>query len=458
MTRLPINIHRWLALAAGFVLTSSTTYLSAEDWPQWRGTNRDAVWNDSGVVDRFPDDGLTVKWSTPVRGGFAGPAVADGRVFVLDYQETPGSRTMDGHERLIVLDEETGALLWQQEWPATYRNLQFKFATGPRAVPTVDENRVYTLGAAGMLSCFDTETGDLLWRVDAVTDYDSTVPVQGTSQAPIVEGNLLVAAVGGEPDAKVVAFDKVTGDEVWRSLDNISETGYSAPIVIDAGGVRQLILWHATAITSLNPETGEIYWNQDFTIGGGMAITTPVRSGRYLVVSQFFNGSMMLALNPDRPDARVLWQGRNRGELPDQTDTLHSIISTPIVVNDHLYGIGSYGELRGIDARNGERVWESDQMNEQDRWATAYFVRHRDRYFVVNDSGELILARFKPDGYEELDRTHLLRPTTRTRGGISGRYRDRAVLWAHPAFANQHIVVRNDETVVRLSLASTDYQ
>ena len=458
MTRLPINIHRWLALAAGFVLTSSTTYLSAEDWPQWRGANRDAVWNDSGVVDRFPDDGLTVKWSTPVRGGFAGPAVADGRVFVLDYQETPGSRTMDGHERLVVFDEETGALLWQQEWPATYRNLQFKFATGPRAVPTVDENRVYTLGAAGMLSCFNTETGDLLWRVDTVTDYDSTVPVQGTSQAPIVEGNLLVAAVGGEPDAKVVAFDKVTGNEVWRSLDNISETGYSAPIVIDAGGVRQLILWHATAITSLNPETGEVYWNQDFTIGGGMAITTPVRSGRYLVVSQFFNGSMMLALNPDRPDARVLWQGRNRGELPDQTGTLHSIISTPIVVDDHLYGIGSYGELRGIDARNGERVWESDQMNEQDRWATAYFVRHRDRYFVVNDSGELILARFKPDGYEELDRTHLLRPTTRTRGGISGRYRDRAVLWAHPAFANQHIVVRNDETVVRLSLASTDYQ
>lgn len=458
MKRLPMNIHKWLLLAAGFVLTSSTTYLSAEDWPQWRGINRDAIWNETGVVERFPDDGLTVKWRAPVRGGFAGPAVADGRVFILDYQETAGSRTMDGHERLVVFDEETGTVLWQQEWPATYRNLQFKFATGPRAVPTVDGNRVYTLGAAGMLSCFDTETGDLLWRVDTVTDYDATVPVQGTSQAPIVEENLLIAAVGGEPDAKVVAFNKVTGDEVWRSLDNISETGYSAPIIIDAGGARQLILWHATAITSLNPKTGEIYWNQDFTIGGGMAITTPVRSGRYLAVSQFFNGTMMLALNPDRPDARMLWKGRNRGELPDQTDSLHSIISTPIVVGDHLYGIGSYGELRGIDATNGERLWESDQMNEQDRWATAYFVRHRDRYFVVNDSGELILARFNPDGYEEIDRTRLLRPTTRTRGGISGRYRDRAVLWAHPAFANQHVVVRNDETVVRLSLASTDYQ
>ena len=97
-------------------------------------------------------------------------------------------------------------------------------------------------------------------------------------------------------------------------------------------------------------------------------------------------------------------------------------------------------------------------MNEQDRWATAYFVRHGDRYFVANDSGELILARFSPEGYEEIDRTPLLTPTTRTLGGISGRYRDRAVLWSHPAFANQHVVVRNDEEVVRLSLAAADYQ
>ena len=114
MKRLPNNTHRWLALAAGFVLIT-TTYLSAEDLPQWRGINLDAGLNDSGVIDTFPDEGLTMKWSAPVRGGFAGPAVADGRVFVLDYQETPESRTMDGHERLVVFDEETGALLWQQE-------------------------------------------------------------------------------------------------------------------------------------------------------------------------------------------------------------------------------------------------------------------------------------------------------------------------------------------------------
>ena len=438
-----------LLLAAG---------LEAEDWPQWRGVDRDAVWRESGVVEQFPDDGLRVKWRTPVRGGFAGPAVAGGRVFVLDFQETPGSRTMDGRERLVALDERTGAVLWTREWPATYRNLQWKFATGPRATPAVDGDRVYVLGAAGMLSCFDTGAGDLIWRIDTTVDYDVTVPVYGVSQSPLVEGSHLIVLLGGEPDAKVVAFDKVTGAEAWRALDATSEPGYSSPIVIDAGGVRQLIVWHATAVTALDPETGGVYWNQEFMIGGGMAIATPVRSGRYLVVSQFFNGSLMLALHPDRPAARVLWRGRNRGELPHQTDTLHALMTTPIVSGDHLYGVGSYGELRGLDAATGERLWQSDRMTVQKRFGTAWFVRHGDRYFVTNDEGQLIIARFTPEGYQEIDRTLLLRPTTRTRGGASGRWDDRAVLWAHPAFANRHVVVRNDAEVVRLSLAAADYE
>ena len=285
-----------------------------------------------------------------------------------------------------------------------------------------------------------------------------TVPVFGVSQSPLVEGDHLIVLLGGEPDAKVVAFDKATGEEAWRALESDSEPGYSSPIVITSGGVRQLIVWHASAVTSLDPETGEIYWEQPFAVGGGLSIATPVRSGRYLAVSQFFNGTMMFALNPDRPAARLLWQGRANTEFPDETDTLHSIISTPIVVGDHLYGVGSYGELRGIDATSGERLWQSDRMNAQDRWATAYFVRHGDRHFVVNDSGDLIIARFTPEGYVEIDRTLLLAPTTRTQGGASGRWNDRAVLWSHPAFANRHVVARNDAEVVRLSLAAGDYE
>jgi len=181
------NKRRFLSVA--FIAVGLTTAsLHAEDWPQWRGVHRDGVWTDTGVVERFPDRGLQVTWRVPIRGGFAGPAVAGGRVFVLDYEETPGSRTMDGTERLLALDEETGAVLWAQTWPAAYRNISWKFANGPRTPPTVDGDRVYVLGAAGMISCLDTETGEAVWQVDTATEYGATVPAYGVSHAPLVEG------------------------------------------------------------------------------------------------------------------------------------------------------------------------------------------------------------------------------------------------------------------------------
>ena len=249
---------RMIAALACAVVCCLTAVLDAEDWPQWRGIDRAAVWHETGIVERFAEDGLIVKWRTPVRAGFAGPAVADGRVFVLDYQETPGSRTMDGHERLVALDEETGAVLWTREWPATYRNIVPVFATGPQATPTVDGDRVYILGAAGMLSCFDTATGDPIWQSDTVADYRVTVPVYGVAHSPLVEGELLITLLGGEPDAMVVAFDKATGAEAWRAIETNSEAGYSSPIVVTAGGVRQLIVWHPAGVTSLDPATGRI--------------------------------------------------------------------------------------------------------------------------------------------------------------------------------------------------------
>ena len=447
-----------ISLSVSIVAAGLTTIgLHAEDWPQWRGVGRDGVWTDTGVVEQFPDTGLKVTWRVQIRGGFAGPAVAGGRVFVLDYEETPGSRTMDGTERLLALDEDTGAVQWTQTWPATYRNIHFKFANGPRAPPTVDGHRVYVLGAAGMLSCLDVETGEVVWQVDTAAEYSTTVPVYGVSHAPLVEGDLVIAVVGGEPDAKIVGFDKATGEERWRALEMTSETGYSSPIVIDAGGVRQLIFWHAAALASLNPETGDVYWEQEFPHTGGMSISAPVRSGPYLLVSQFRAGSMMMTLNNDRPAARMLWKGQSRSELPHLTDGLHAMMSTPIIIGDHLYGVGSYGELRGLDATTGERLWQSDAMTMPGRFGTAYVVRNGDQYFVTNDSGELLIARFTPEGYQEIDRTPLIKPTLHTRGGASGRWTDRVVLWAHPAFANGHVIARNDREVMRASLLATDY-
>ena len=428
----------------------------AEDWPQWRGEGRTAVWQETGILEQFPESGLKVAWRAPVRSGFAGPVVSNGKVFVLDWQEDPESRTMDGTERLVARDEETGAELWVNEWATSYRMLQVSYAIGPRATPTVDGNRVYAVGASGVLRCVDVESGALVWEKNYIDDYDTSVATWGIASSPLVDGDRLITVVGGEPDALVMAFDKHTGDEIWRAVEVVGEMGYGQPMIYRAGGVRQLIVWHAAALVSLNPETGEIYWEQEWEVGAGMSVATPVRDGNFLLVSQFYNGSMMMRLDTDRPTASMVWKGSSRSEMPDETDGLHSMITTPIVQGDYVYGVGSYGELRGLNARTGERLWVSDQMTTQARWGTAYMVQHEDRFFVASDTGDLIIARFSPEGYVEVDRTTLIEPTAHSGYGPRRRF-DRMVSWAHPAYANQHVVQRNDKEVIRASLAASDY-
>ena len=444
----------WLSSVLAGCLAAST-HVVADDWPQWRGPDRLAVWHETGIVDQLPDE-LEVTWRVPIRSGYSGPAVAGGLVFVTDWEEDPESRTVDGTERLVVLDEQTGELLWTHEWPTSYRMLMFSYAVGPRATPTVDGDRVYVVGATGRLLCLNVETGALIWEKDYIADYDTSVPTWGVASAPLVDGDRLIALVGGEPDALVMAFDKHTGEEIWRAIEVTSEMGYGQPVIYEAGGTRQLIVWHPTALTSLNPETGAVYWDQPWEVRESISVATPARGGDYLLVSQFYRGSMMMRLSADRPEATLLWQGTGRDSLPNQTDGLHAMITTPVIIGDHVYGVGSYGELRGLDARTGERLWMSTEMTPQARWGGASIVQHGDRYFVHNDDGDLIIAQFTPTGYVEHSRTQLIEPTTAAGYGPA-RFFDRVVSWAHPAFANRHVVQRNDNEIVRASLAAADY-
>ncbi len=443
---------------AGLIVAAATllsTPLLANDWPEWRGAGRHGVWSETGIVEGVPDT-LNVKWRVPVSSGYSGPAVADGRVFITDWVEDPESRTMDGTERAMALDEDTGEVLWTREWPTSYRMLMASYAIGPRATPTVDDDRVYVVGAAGDFYCLDAATGEVQWEKHYIEDYDSFIPTWGVASSPIVDGDRVINVVGGEPGGLVVAWNKHTGDEVWRSLDVEGEMGYGQPIIIEAGGARQLIVWHAAALVSLNPENGELYWEEEWEAGSGMSVATPVHSGSYLLVTQFYRGSLMMRLDQDRPDAELLWRGQSRSEMPEETDGLHALITTPLIEGDYIYGVGSYGELRGLDATNGERLWMSDQMVAQARWGTAFMVKQGDRYLVNNDDGFLISAQFTPDGYVEQARTKLIEPTGDAAFGAR-RFGQRPINWTHPAYANGHVFHRNDNELIKASLSADDY-
>ena len=172
-------------------ITWAVAPLLAEDWPQWRGADRLAVWYETGVVEALPDE-LTFTWRVPLGSGYSGPAVADGRVFITDWREDPDSRTLDGTERALALDEHTGEVLWTHEWTTSYRMLSISYAIGPRATPTVDGDRVYVVGATGRLFCLDVETGAIRWQKDFVAEYDTSVPTWGITSAPLVDGDRLI--------------------------------------------------------------------------------------------------------------------------------------------------------------------------------------------------------------------------------------------------------------------------
>ena len=425
-----------------------STVLRADDWPEFRGQGRTGEWNETGILQTFPSDGLRVLWRTPIKEGYSSPVVADGRIFLTDFARVRG---VTGPERALALDEKTGEVLWTVEWEATYAGYQWP--NGPRATPTVDGDRVYVLGANGILQCLDVETGAVRWKKDYAADYGIGNNGTGAVSAPIVEGNLLISIVGAEPDGLVLAWDKFTGDEVWRSIEVTTDPGVGTPVIITEGGVRQLIIWTPDAVRSLDPATGRLLWELPFRSMAPMNIAVPVITDHKLLVSNFYTGSMLAELDQTKPAATMLWKGQSRSEI--ESDGLHAVIGAPIIIGDHLYGTGSYGQLRAINVSTGERVWETQAVTqERARWASAHIVRHGDRVFISNDRGDLIIARLTPEGYQELDRTHLLKPTSPP--GL--RRQLDAVTVVHPAYANQHIYMRNDEEIIAVTLAAADYR
>jgi outer membrane protein assembly factor BamB len=157
----------------------------------------------------------------------------------------------------------------------------------------------------------------------------------------------------------------------------------------------------------------------------------------------------MLALDEKKPGATVVWKGKSDSEV--QTDGLHAVITTPVIIGDYIYGICSYGQFRCLRAQTGERIWESQAVTkERARWASGVIVRNGDRLFVNNDRGELVIMKPSPDGYHEISRTQLIKPTSPPQN----RRELVDVNWLYPAYANKHIYARNDEEIIGASLAA----
>lgn len=407
---------------------------AADDWPGWGGPKRDLVWRETGIVDKLPSGVLPRVWSTPIAEGYAGPAVAEGRVYVTDRQHEKQN------ERVLCLDAASGKVLWIHEYHTPRYSISYP--AGPRSTPEIHDGRVYTIGAMGQMFCFDAKTGAVLWSKDFVKDFNTKLPIWGMAASPLVDGDQLILLVGGE-NALVVSLDKATGRERWRALDD-PEVGYSPPVIFTIHGKRHLVVWHPRSITGLDPKTGTLLWDVPYAVRVGLCIATPRNFGNRIFVTSFYNGPRMIEVGDDGTSAKVVWQGHSDSEV--KTDGLHSIIPTPVFDGAYIYGVCSYGQLRCLDASNGKRLWETFAATGKARWWNAFLIPHEDKYFLHNEQGDLIIARLSPAGYEEISRSKLIEPTRPVNR--------RMTIWSHPAFAMKSVFARNDKEIVRVSLAA----
>lgn len=430
-----------LMLVCFLMLASS---LVAADWPQWMGPNRDNVWREDGVLQKFPEGGPKVVWRVPVAGGYAGPSVANGRVYVVDYVTSENVKVdnfdrkqFSGTERVLCLEEATGKELWKHEYSVRYG---ISYPAGPRCTPCVHEGKVYTLGAEGDLFCLDAKTGDVLWSKNFSKDYEAKTPLWGYAAHPLIDGQKLICIVGGA-SCHAVAFDKDTGKEIWRALKT-KEPGYVPPRIIEAGGTRQLILLHPEGVGSLDPETGTTYWTQPYEADNGAAIMTPVSEGNLLYAGSFSNKNILIELDQTKPAAKTLWRDKPKAAISP-------VNVQPFLDNGTLYGFDQNGLLYGAELVTGKRLWQTGEPINSERRTdsgTAFLVKNADRFWMFNEQGELLITKLSPKGYEEIDRVKVIEPTNVAFG--------REVVWCPPAWANRRAYLRNDRECVCIDLAA----
>jgi outer membrane protein assembly factor BamB len=437
------------------LLELSPPCVRGEDWPQWRGPQRDGVWKASDLVEHLPDGQLPLTWSVEIGAGYSGPTVADGRVYVMDRMTANDKQT----ERVVCLDSKTGKQLWVVEYDAPYT---ISYTAGPRASVTIDAGRAYAVGAMGHFHCLDAITGELIWKRDLLADYDVQMPIWGIAASPLIYQDKVIEQVAGADGACMVAFDKATGREIWRALDEVA--GYSSPIVIQQAGQDVLVCWTGESLSGLDPQTGQVHWSHSMKpLRNPIGIGTPVVDGELIFVSSFYDGSLMIRAPHDQLTSSLVWRaigidekttgaksvqlGQEVLSRPDEVYGIHAMIGTSIVQDGYIYGVDSYGELRCLDVRTGKRVWEDLTAVPKQRWSTIHMVREADRVWMFNERGELLITKLTPQGLQILSRCPLIEPTRTQLNQRDG------VCWTHPAFAEQSIFVRNDQRVVRASLA-----
>ncbi len=361
----------------------------------------------------------------PIGDGFASPVVADGRAFYLDNK--------DGQEIAHAVDAATGRELWNTKIYSSHKD---GFGIGPRCTPVVDGDRVYVQSAKGEFQCLGVAEGKVRWRKNFVDDFGaiyigekgkaSGASRHGAAGAPIIDADNIIAQVGSEQGASLVAFNKMTGDVIWKSQND--QTAYAPPIIADLAGVRQLIAFTAEALIGLDPRDGKLLWRVPMKTALGRHVTTPVVWNDLVIVASHQIGLVATRVTAKGSDfdATEAWVNKKAAMN----------FSSPVLVGEHLYGLGPARNVVCIAAETGQIAWEQTGLvhTSPDRAEAAFLVMGKN-VLMLSDAGELILFAADPQSYSEAGRTQ-----------VSGNN------WCNPAYADGRLYLRDARELLCVDL------
>ena len=389
----------------------------AQEWPQWRGPNRDGVVTGLAEPKAWPAT-LKTKWKVTIGEGHSSPVVSAGRVYTHSRQE--------GNEVVASLDLATGKILWQQKYPAAYHAIPpaQRHGDGPKSTPLIYQGKLYTLGISGTLSCFDLATGKPLWRKTFSDEFKVTWPMFGTAMSPLGDDGAVIAHVGGPDHGALTAFYAATGEVKWRWTGD--GPAYASPIIVNLGGTRQIVTQSQQNIVGLSVATGQLLWQIPFTTEYVQNIVTPLVYRDLLIFSGINKGVFAV---------RVSQQG---GKWTTQevwrNDAVPMYMNSPVADGDLIYGFGhrNKGQFFCLDARTGKTLWTTDGRGGDN----AAIVHSGSLLFLLTDDANLIVARKNPKAYEEIRRYRVAESPT----------------WAHPVVLGRQILIKDLHTLALWSL------
>ena len=400
------NTNRLFAMIVACVILLTAGHIFAQDWPQWRGPNRDGKVSGFTAPQKWPDT-LTQKWKTTVGLGDATPALVGDKLYVFTRQ--------DANEVTLCMNAGDGKEVWRDKYEAQAVTGAPARHPGPRSSPAVADGKVVTLGVGGVLSCLDAATGKVLWRKD---EFPKVVPQFFTATSPIIVDGMAVAQLGGQGNGAIMAFDLATGNQKWKWA--VEGPEYASPVLMTVEGTKQIVTLTEKSIVAVGAADGKLLWQLPF-VPQRMAYNaaTPIVDGQTVIYTGLGRGTKAVKIEKqgDGFVAKELW---SNPELAPQ-------FNTPVLKNGLLFGLSNRGNLFCLNAQTGQTAWTDTNSH--------------GNFGAILDAGSCLLVLpeksglivFKPDGKEYAQIAQYKVADTPT--------------YAHPIISGSHVFVKDQDSV-----------